>query len=128
MPRDAKLKISEDALQAQCVRWFRMQYPAHLIFAIPNGGLRDVRIARKLKSTGVLAGVPDLFIATPSCGYGGAFIEMKVGYNKPTPLQAEIIARLMNAGYAVSVQRTFDEFVDFVNTYLSKPVTLTSNP
>lgn len=44
------LKISEDQLQRQCVKWFRMQYPKleKRLFAIPNGGKRDVVTAAKI--------------------------------------------------------------------------------
>lgn len=121
MPRldkKPKLKISEDALQAQCIQWIRYAYPKLLCWATPNGGLRDVRIARKLKATGVLAGVPDLILAAPSRGYGAAFIELKVGYNKPTDIQMAIMERLKEAGYAVNVVYTFDDFRQFVMWYL----------
>lgn len=114
-----KLQISEDALQAQCIKWIRYAYPRVICWATPNGGLRDVRIARKLKATGTLAGIPDLTVATPSRGYGAAFIELKVGYNKPTAQQEVIMERLREAGYAVSVAYSFDEFEQFVKWYLN---------
>ena len=109
---------SEDALQAQCIKWIRYAYPRVLCFSVPNGGLRNVRVAQKLKATGVLAGVPDLFIAEGKAPYCGAFIELKVGYNKPTAQQDEVMDRLSDAGYAVRVIYSFDEFENFVKWYL----------
>src|SRR3990167_7125439 len=36
-----------------------------LLFAIPNGGLRNIRVAMNLKAEGVRAGIPDYFLAVP---------------------------------------------------------------
>lgn len=49
-------------------------------FAVPNGGKRNKREARRLKEEGVREGVSDLCILTPppaSPGAPGAFLEMK---------------------------------------------------
>lgn len=48
--------------QKAFVKWFRLQYPAVRIFAIPNGGDRHLKVAVKLKAEGVTSGVPDLFV------------------------------------------------------------------
>jgi len=45
--------------------------------AVPNGGHRHMSVAKKLKAEGVKAGVPDLLLFTPACGYRGVAIEMK---------------------------------------------------
>lgn len=74
---------------------------AHM-FHIPNGGKRDVRVARKLKLEGVKAGVPDIFLALPNGKYHGMFIEMKATKEHAsalTPPQKEWLARLNEAGY-----------------------------
>ena len=55
------MKRDESILQSECVRWFRYQLK-DVIFAIPNGGKRDVSTAIRLNHEGVLAGVADLFI------------------------------------------------------------------
>ena len=54
------MKDIEHRLQVACVRWFRLQHPNVLIFAIPNGGQRNVVTAKRLKDEGVVAGVADL--------------------------------------------------------------------
>ena len=46
-------------------------------FAIPNGGLRNIIVAKKLKAEGVRAGTPDIFIPVPAGPYCGMFLEMK---------------------------------------------------
>lgn len=52
---------SEDWHQAQLVMWWRKNRPT-LIFAVPNGGWRSKSQAARMKVTGTLAGVWDLFI------------------------------------------------------------------
>lgn len=54
--------VSEDQEQMLFVQWFRRQYPQVRIFAVPNGGHRHPAVAAKLKATGTVAGVPDLYI------------------------------------------------------------------
>jgi hypothetical protein len=44
------------------INWFRETFRGVLIFAIPNGDHRAISVARRLKSEGVVKGVPDLFI------------------------------------------------------------------
>lgn len=47
------------------------------VFAIPNGGSRNLLEAVKLKRTGVSAGVPDLCVPMARSGYHGLFLELK---------------------------------------------------
>ncbi len=53
---------SEHLEQVTAVNWFRKEYPKCLIFAVPNGDLRAVSVAQRLKHEGVTAGIPDLCI------------------------------------------------------------------
>lgn len=74
---------SEHAAQVAVVTWAllaRAEFPElALLFAIPNGGHRNVIVAKKLKAEGVRAGVPDLMLPVARGGYHGLFIEMKAG-------------------------------------------------
>lgn len=117
-----KASSSEHTLQVECVRWFRLQYPKYdkLLMAIPNGGKRDVRVARKLKDEGTIAGVPDLFLAVPTSKHAGLWIEMKNGSaGRVSDAQQQQLLLLSHMGYEVAVCRTFDEFRDKVQEYLS---------
>jgi hypothetical protein len=53
---------SEHEEQRAFVEWFRKSFKGVRVFAIPNGGARFKVEAVKLKTEGVSAGVPDLFI------------------------------------------------------------------
>ena len=48
-----------------------------MLFAVPNGGDRNMLVAKKLKAEGVKKGVPDLCLPLPRGGYHGLYIEMK---------------------------------------------------
>lgn len=109
----------ESKLQQACIKWLRLQYPKIVAFAIPNGGKRNVREAARMKAEGVLAGVPDLFIASPRGGYCGMFIEMKAGKAKPTDAQDAMLLDLGDEGYRVLICRDFDVFRDEVTRYLN---------
>lgn len=117
------MKRDESILQSECVRWFRYQHPKETIFAIPNGGKRDVGTALRLNHEGVLSGVADLFIMRGFSGDAnshGLFIEMKVGKNKQTESQKEFEVKAIANGYTYSVCYSFDEFKKTVNNYLNK--------
>lgn len=53
---------TEDEEQAAFIAWFRATWPDVRILAIPNGGKRSIKTAKMLKATGVLKGVPDLYV------------------------------------------------------------------
>jgi hypothetical protein len=62
------------------------------IFAIPNGGRRAMKTAKMLKATGVLKGVPDLYVP----GWN-LWIEMKRAKGgKLSPEQKSMLAYLEN--------------------------------
>jgi hypothetical protein len=46
-------------------------------YAVPNGGYRNIYVARKLKAEGVKAGVADLCLPAARRGYHGLYLEMK---------------------------------------------------
>jgi hypothetical protein len=111
------MKHEESKIQKECVRWFKMQHATKLICAIPNGGKRGVVEASIMKAEGVLAGMPDLFIAEPSKGYHGMFVEMKTKTGKLTTNQQIVHDHLFLNDYHVVVCRSIDEFMKLVNEY-----------
>lgn len=70
---DEQIRIFDYAQYNHKLRW---------LFAIPNGGSRDIREAVRLKRQGVKAGVSDMFLPIPNSMYHGLFIELKVGKTK----------------------------------------------
>lgn len=111
------MKHQESTLQTQCVKWFRYQYPHLVIYAVPNGGSRNVREAQRLKSEGVLAGVADLTILLPQGK--SLYIEMKVKGNRQTPNQKEFQQKAEALGHKYYVCYSFEEFEKAVKQELS---------
>jgi len=114
---------SEHVLQVNCVNWYRLVYPkqAHLLFAIPNGGWRNATTAAKLKAEGVVAGVPDLFLAIPRGEFHGLWIEMKNGKaGRLSESQKGMIELLRSQGYKCEVCHSALEFRIIVQNYLDK--------
>ena len=112
---------SEHTEQAVFVGLVRNFYPEVLIFAIPNGGLRDKRTAVKLKAEGVLAGVPDLMIAEPRATYSGLFVEMKRKGGRVSKAQVEVREKLEAKGYRVHVAQGSEEAFALFELYMLLP-------
>ena len=109
---------SEREIQIDCFKWIRLAYPWLIAFAVPNGGKRNLLEAVDLKRQGVLAGIPDIFIAFPCKGYHGIFIELKTTKNALSPEQALMIEKLTHQGYYCSVCRSQKDFEETVNWYV----------
>lgn len=129
-----KNKISEHAIQCayfDFVRLMRLKDERFWnIFAIPNGGLRNVRVAQKLKREGTLAGCLDVAIMVPRIErvlvsdekfegpYHGAFIEFKAGKNKMTKEQLAFAERMKKQGYYCALCYSVESAIEFTKWYL----------
>jgi len=86
-------------------------------FAIPNGGLRSKVTASRMKAEGAKSGVPDIFMPIGRPPFHGLFIEMKVGKNKPSDAQLEVMAGLREEGYATVVCWSWQDAIDAMLRY-----------
>lgn len=105
------------------VQWWHLTHRQlggveRLLFAIPNGGMRNRVVAAKLKAEGVRSGVPDMMLAMPRGKYCGLFIEHKIKPNKPSEDQLAFIEHLFMQGYQVVVSYSYDETVNSICSYL----------
>ena len=117
------MKHEESKIQQACVKWFRLQYPKHVLFAIPNGGWRSYSEASIMRGEGVVPGVADLFLAQPVINkYGsmihGLFIEMKTKKGRQSEAQKRFEIRVSGCGYKYAICRSVDEFMNVINEYL----------
>jgi len=77
-----------------------------MYFAIPNGGKRNLIVAKKLKAEGVKAGVPDICIIHDGMTY---FLEVKrpktdtIDKGRLSLTQKAMIERIKEAGAEVAV-------------------------
>ena len=114
-------KHPESELQQTCVKWFRFAYASftYRLFAIPNGGKRNAREAKRMQLEGVVAGVADLFLAVPCGKYHGLFIEMKAGKNGQSDFQKEF-QQSVQSDYKYELCRSFQEFESVVNSWMKQ--------
>lgn len=82
--------------------------PRGLIFAVPNGGSRDIREAITLKNTGLLKGVSDLIVILPNRKI--LFIEVKRDDGTQQASQKEFADRVIELGYEYHLVRSLDDF------------------
>lgn len=78
-----------------------------MIFAVPNGGLRDKAEAIKLKATGMKAGVSDLIVVMPE---KVLFVEVKTESGVQSEKQKEFEQKINALGYKYHIVRSLDEF------------------
>ena len=90
-----------------------------MLFSIPNGGDRNVIVARKLKAEGVRRGVPDLCLCLPRGGYHGLFIELKrLKGGQVSAEQKAWISALRGQGYRAEVCKGATEAWDVIREYV----------
>lgn len=102
--------------QVAFVQWFRRKYAPVRMFAIPNGGFRSRSTAAKLKSEGVMRGIPDLFIPEWSL-----WIEMKrVKGGRLSPDQVNWKHYLEEIGNTVYVAYGAEDAMKFIDEFADK--------
>jgi hypothetical protein len=108
----------EHDIQVAYFQWWDWNYGSPLAWATPNGGVRHIGTARKLKAEGVRAGVPDVFVAVPIKPYAGLFLEFKRLKGVIKPDQTLYLAILEEQGYKTAVVRSVEEAIKTTEEYL----------
>ena len=124
-PRRAAPSNEESLSQKAVVRWWRMaangmgRDPMALM-SIPNGGLRTIRTAARMRDEGAVPGAPDLFLFIPNhhtlmCGLA---IEMKTTKGVVSDAQKQVHDMLRRNRYAVEICRSSGEAIVAILKYL----------
>ena len=109
----AALPFSEHALQTAVCQYMDVALrPGLYYLAIPNGGLRDISTARKLKAEGVRAGVADLQILMEQGRV--LWIELKIKGGSLSPAQKVFRDACLNLGHPWTMAKTVDEVKHFL--------------
>jgi len=105
------MKHIEENEQIKLFDWARHIKALRWMYAVPNGGRRNIREAARLKRQGVKAGVADIHLPYPMPPYHGLFIELKrhIGTATVTDKQQEFLQDMELKGYKVAVCRGFEE-------------------
>jgi len=111
-----KRRIYEDEIQHQIYIWFNNTYCLDfpkgnlnrcIIYAIPNGGSRNILEAKKFKNTGVLSGVYDLVVIIPN---KVIFVELKAPDGRLSDNQKDFKKRVEQLGFMCTECWSFEEF------------------
>lgn len=105
--------------QAALFEWASYYPELRFMYAVPNGGSRNIIEAKNLKRQGVKSGVPDICLPVAAGGYHGLYIELKVGKNKPSENQEQWLEYLNKAGYMTKVCYGFQEARETIAGYIS---------
>lgn len=114
------MQNNEHIEQCLIIQWFRTQYPllSNCFWAIPNGGIRHIRTAIKLKKEGVCPGVADLFLMVPKGEFHGLFLEMKAKKGKLQENQVKFLNLARTMGYEAKVAYGYEEAKEIIQNYL----------
>ena len=114
-------KDLEHEHQKALVRWFDMHFKDHRgrLLAIPNGGHRHIRVAAKLKSEGVRAGVPDLHLPVARGEFNGLWIELKAPGGKPSKSQLDWLHYLNEQGSMAALCVGWKAAKETIESYLA---------
>lgn len=89
------------------------------LFAVPNGGDRNVIVAAKMKAEGVKPGVPDYLFPVKRGGFNGLAIELKSMTGTASREQKEWIEALRAQGWRAEVCRGWACAWDVLRDYLT---------
>ena len=109
------MRHDEANFQVGVVRFLRMA--GHFVFAVPNGGSRNIIEAANLKAQGVMAGVSDLIVLLP--GKKVYFIELKNpnGKGRQSPAQREFEDNVRAYGNEYLLWDNWAQVEQFVNVH-----------
>jgi hypothetical protein len=111
----AALPFSEHQLQISVCQLLDAALRPDLYYlAIPNGGLRNIAVARKLKAEGARAGVADLQILLEDGR--SAWLELKIKGGSLSPDQRIFRDAVKKLGHRYAVAKTMDEVEEFLSS------------
>lgn len=97
---------------------FFPKLPDRLLFAVPNGGSRNIIEAANLKKQGVKRGVADVILLIPKKGYASLCIEFKTAKGRQTDEQKEFHRQAEMCGSKYVVVRSVKQAIEEVRGYL----------
>tara|TARA_R110000737_G_scaffold154707_1_gene183768 strand:- start:1526 stop:1879 length:354 start_codon:yes stop_codon:yes gene_type:complete len=114
---------NELMVQIAVVNWLKYNFP-NMLYCASAGGMRtSLSVAKKMKASGYVKGMPDLQIMHPTKKHHGMFIELKA--NKKcyaSKEQKEWIVNLNERGYYAVVCKGFDESIEQITNYINSNV------
>jgi hypothetical protein len=109
LPFRARRRHPEEDLQREVVKFLKKALVGNsVVFAVPNGGRRGFLEAKRLKETGVLAGMTDLGVINDGRLIG---LELKAPKGRISDAQAWCHRQIRKAGAPVFICTSRDEVI-----------------
>jgi hypothetical protein len=102
--------VSEHLIQRAVLQYLRLNArPEIFYFSVPNGGLRNARVAQQMKAEGLQPGVADLCFMLPKgrC----AWLELKTEKGRLSDVQHGFKSRCRDLGHLWAMARSVDEAI-----------------
>ena len=123
--------MNESQVQENIAAYIRLKYPKVLFHSDFGSGIKLTKgqAIKQKKQNGGLRGWPDLFVAEPSHGHKGLFIELKKSGTRLKKKdgswasshleeQNEMLNKLQAKGYAAYFAIGYDEAKEIIDDYL----------
>lgn len=88
------------------------------MFAIPNGGSRNILEAKNLKRQGVKAGIADVILLIPRKGFASLCMEFKTATGRQSDEQKEFQRQAEACGSKYVIVRSVASAIETVKDYL----------
>jgi len=111
----------ESVEQENVIKWARDNEKSYPFLWMLHSSLNGVKLSKtqagKAKASGMLSGVPDLFLPVRSFQYCGLYIEMKSATGRIMPSQSRYLKTVSDFGYAAFVCYSADDAIDKIKSY-----------
>ena len=124
-PRTKRNAQPEAAEQENVIKWARDNEKTYPFLWMLHSSLNGVRLSKiqagKAKASGMLSGVPDLFLPVPRGCFFGLYIEMKSATGRIMPSQSRYLKAVSDFGYNAVVCYSASEAIKTIENYYFDP-------
>ena len=106
----------ESIAQIQICDWLKQKTDLPF-YHFPLEGKRSLANASVLKRMGMKAGPSVLYFPRSHGQYKGLWLEIKVGKNKPTPMQTAFLDLMTKEGYMAACVWGSEAAIEFIKTF-----------
>ena len=115
----------EAAEQEKVIKWARDNEKNYPFLWMLHSSLNGVKLSKiqagKAKASGMLSGVPDLFLPVPRGSFCGLYIEMKSATGRIMPSQSRYLSAVSDFGYSAVVCYSANEAIKTIENYYFDP-------
>jgi hypothetical protein len=116
----------EAAEQENVIKWARDNEKTYPFLWMLHSSLNGVKLSKmqagKAKASGMLSGVPDLFLPVPRGSFCGLYIEMKSAKGRISSEQSKFLQAASDFGYACFICYSAVDAIDKIKGYYNHSI------